>query len=378
MSVLTAIEKEKIIANKGIYDDFDPAFTEAFVRHVMSLVNDVYFRIKYIGFEESIERNNPDAPVIIVSNHSGRSIPWDAMAFMSGLLRQFNYDASKVCRTLIVPTLSTLGPMVPYFIPNFWKKCGGIDASFHNFETMMHYPNANLMLYPEGVPGIGKGWNHKYELQAFSTSFIKMSLKYNTDIVPFATVNAEYVNPYMYNIPWVNRVMKKLFGIPFLPIGVLTLLLLMPWAYYFTFPAKMTFVRGKRIKRTELSDKAYHEIEQEEIEAIRDEVQNQMQTELNEAVDTHGETPYNWREFFKIVWQNRKYFPYYIPVTWPFLFSEFYLQWKKGEEIKMNYSWWNLIRLIWKRPLILAYFIPILGWIPIMILSKKEAHLKEN
>ncbi len=377
MSVLTVAEQAKIDANKHIYKDFDPAFAEALVRHVMSLVNDAYFRIKYVGFEENIERNNPDAPVILISNHSGRSVPWDAVAFMSGLLRQFNYDASKVCRTLIVPTLSTLGPMVPFFIANFWKKCGGVDASFHNFETMMHYPSSNVMLYPEGVPGIGKGFNHKYELQRFSTSFIKMSLKYNTDIVPFSTVNAEYVNPYMYNIPWINKVMKKIFGIPFLPIGILTILLIMPWAYYFTFPAKMTFVRGKRIRREELSNKNYDELNQTEIEEIRDNVQAQVQAELTTAVEDYGKNPYDWREFFKLAWKNKKYFPYYLPILWPFLFSEFYLQWKKGEDIKMNYSWWNFFRLVWKRPLILAYFIPILGWIPIIILSNRGVHMEE-
>ncbi|MEM9992138.1 MAG: glycerol acyltransferase, partial [Bacteroidota bacterium] len=175
MSILTLEEQKKITANKAIYDDLDPAFAEAFVRHVMNLINDVYFRIKYVGFEQPILRNNPNAPVILASNHSGRSVPWDAVAFMSGLLRHFNYDSSKVCRTLIVPALASVGPMSPYFIANFWKKCGGVDATFHNFETMMHHPDANIMLYPEGVPGIGKGWNHRYELQRFSTSFIKMS-----------------------------------------------------------------------------------------------------------------------------------------------------------------------------------------------------------
>lgn len=377
MSTLRLSNRIDLEANKKIFEDFDPEYAKEIVENVMSLLNEVYFRIKFIGFDEPIERNNPNAPVILVSNHSGRAIPWDAVSFMSGLLKKFNYDHTKVCRTLIVPTLSKLGVMTPYFLTNFWKKCGGIDASFFNFETMMQHPHANVMIYPEGVPGIGKGFDHRYELQQISTSFVRMSLQYNTDIVPFATVNAEYINPYMYNIPALNKLVKRFTGIPFLPVGLLTIILLFqPWFYYMAFPAKITFVRGKRIRRSELTDKSYEEISEAEILAIRDNIRQQMQAELTAAVEDQGQKPYNWKEYFRTAWRNRKYFPYFLPFGWAFLFSEFHLQWKADKEIKMRFGFFNMLRLIWKRPLILCYFIPIVGWIPIIMLSKRNAHLQ--
>lgn len=377
MSVLLLNSKLDLEANKKIFEDFDPEYAGAVVQHIMELINEVYFRIKFVGFDHPILRNNPDAPVILISNHSGRAIPWDAVSFMSGLLKKFDFDHTKVCRTLIVPTLSKLGVMTPYFLTNFWKRCGGVDASFFNFETMMQHPNANVMLYPEGVPGIGKGFNHRYELQQFSTSFVRMALKYDTDIVPFATVNAEYINPYMYNVPALNKIVHRLTSIPFLPVGVLTIMLLLqPWFYYLAFPAKITFVKGKRIRRKELTSKRYEELNQAEVEAIRDKVQAIAQEELTTAVEEHGKKPFDWKEFFKVSWANRKYFPYFLPFGWPFLFSEFHLKWQKGEPVKMKFGFWSMIRLIWQRPLILCYFIPIIGWLPIIYLSMKNKHLE--
>lgn len=372
MSTLKLSSYIDIEANKKIYEDFDPDYAESIVQNVMSVLNEVYFRIQFIDFDQPIERNNPDAPVILASNHSGRSIPWDAISFMSGMLKKFNYDHSRVCRTLVAPVLSRLGVMLPYFLPQFWKRCGGIDANFHNFETMMHNPDANILIYPEGIPGIGKGFNHKYQLQKLSTSFIYMSLKYKTDIVPFATINAEYINPWMYSIKPVNWVVKKLTGVPFLPIGILTIMLLLqPWFFYLAFPAKVTFVRGKRIRYKDLTDKSFEELSRKEVERIRDQVHQQMQAELDEAVKDFGKQPFKWMEFFKAAWTNFKYFPYFLPFGWPFLFSEFHLQWEKNKEVNIKYGWKMMFKLLWKRPIIWAYFIPILGWLPIIYWSKK-------
>jgi 1-acyl-sn-glycerol-3-phosphate acyltransferase len=365
--------------NLGILNDIDPEFSEQIVKNVLSILNDVYFRISYIGFDEVIPRNNPDAPVILASNHSGRAIPWDAVCFMSGLLERFDYDYRKVCQTLIVPVLSSIGVMVPFFVSNFWKKCGGVDASFANFETLMQHADTNVMLYPEGVPGIGKGFNHKYELQQLSTSFIRMSLKYNTDIVPYSTVNAEYINPFMYNSPIINRLVKYLTGIPFLPLGLLTIvLLLQPWFYYFAFPAKITFVKGERIRREDLTDKGYDELSQEEIEHIRDDVHTQMQQELDEAVHEHGQRPYEWKEFFRTAWAKRKFFPYYLPPFWTFLFSEFQVQWEKSNKVDIQYNFWTMLKLFWKRPIVIAYFIPVIGWLPILYWSYLGKHKEVN
>ncbi len=373
MSSTSTVTPPQIKANQHIYDDFDPAFAESFVQNVYSLLNEIYFRIQFVGFDQPIQRNNSDAPVILASNHSGMALPWDATAFMAGLLKHFDYDHTKVCRALIAPALSKVGVLIPFFVPNFWKKCGGIDATYFNFETMMHHPFANLLIYPEGIAGIGKGFSKRYQLQRLSTSFVRMSLKYDTDIVPFSTVNGEYVNPYMYNIPPINWLVRRLTGIPFLPMGLLTLLLLFqPWFLYYSFPTKLTYVKGKRIKRKDLSEKSFSEISEDEIRAIRDEIHQQMQTELDEAVRNFGKQPFKIVEFFKSVWRKRRYFPFIFPFGWPLLFSEFQRQWEKEGEVKIEFGWKMVIRLFWKKPIVLAYFVPVLGWLPIIWLAKKR------
>ena len=87
----------------------------------------------------------------------------------------------------------------------------------------MQYNDSNILIYPEGVPGIGKGFNNKYQLQRFSTSFIRMAIKYKTDIIPISTINAEYINPWSYNIGWITKLVNKI-GMPFfkLKFGLMT------------------------------------------------------------------------------------------------------------------------------------------------------------
>ncbi len=362
--------QDKPSLHYAIFDDFDPEFAKAFVQHVMSLLNTHYFRAKAIGFEEAIPRNNPDTPVILISNHSGMAFPWDAMVFKSLLLESFKYDSSKVCRTIIAPALDRIGVMNPYFIKDFWKKNGGVEATFKNFEKMMHYPNANVLIFPEGIDGISKGFDKRYQLQRFATSFIRMALKYKTDIVPFATINGEYLNPYSYNFKWLNKLVEWVSKIPRLPFGFPTIMLLIqPWFLYYALPAKLTYVKGKRISWKNLTHKKYEDLSEEEIKSIRDKVQEQAQNELNTALKEYGQQPIQWRSFFKEFRQNLQLFPYLLPFAWPLLFDEFYQQWKKGKPIEMRLGWGSFLRILVRNPFLITYFIPIIGWIPIIIRS---------
>ncbi len=363
--------KQQINENKKIFTEhFDPEFAKSLAQNVVTVIDDVFFRSVFVGFDEEIERNNPDHPVILISNHSGMSFPWDGIIFGAGLFRKKNYEHTKVCRTLVAPMLSQTALMNPYLIKNLWKRLGGIDATFLNFETMMHYPDSNVLVFPEGVPGIGKGWNRKYQLQRFATSFVRMSLKYKTDVVPFVTVNGENLNPNSYSFDIINNFAKKI-GIPFIPIGLLIILLpLQPWLFYYAWPAKLTFVKGKRQSPWKWIDKPYEELTEEDILKVRDKIHAIMQKELDEAVVTYGQKPYQIREHLSNVWKNRSKFPFYLPHGWLFTFHEFIRLWNKrkpGEEVKIKYGFGSTFRMLLKNPFTIFYFIPILGWIPIAL-----------
>lgn len=324
----------EIEANKHIFNEyFNIDYAQNLAKAVITPIEKYYFRARFIGFDEDHlpERNQPNRPLIFASNHSGMAFPWDGVIFASGLMRRNNWDLSKSCRGLSSPMLSQSKLMNPFLIKNFWKRAGGIDATSLNFDTLMHYNEANILIYPEGIYGIGKGFDKKYQLQRLSTSTLRMSLKYKTDIIPFATVNAEYINPFSYSIDFIDDAVRKI-GVPFLPLGLTTLLvLLQPWMFYFGFPAKLTFVRGRRIKTYELLDKPFEEITREDLDYLRDRIHNLMQGELDMAVKEYGQKPYDLQEFFFTLIQNIRKAPFYLPVFWPLLFLNFE---RKAQELQ--------------------------------------------
>ena len=359
-----------IRANQHIYSDyFDEEFTRTMDENILQLLDRVWFRSRLVGFEPFPQRNNPDRPLIFASNHSGMAFPWDAIVALGHLFRALP-NQRDLPRPLSAPLLSKTVLMNPYLVKNFWKKCGCVDATTLNFETMMYYQRHNLMVYPEGVPGIGKGFNRKYQLQRLATSMLRMSLEHGTDIMPFYTINAEYLNPYAYSFEPINRLTKKI-GIPFLPLTLLLLLVLVqPWAFYLALPAQLSFVMGTRIRLIELTNKKHDELTRDEYLALSEQVRQRMQVELDAAVLAHGQQPYRWRELWQRMKENWRYFPFFLPFAWPAAFAEFerrYVQ--RGErDFSMNLdkpgTFW---KLLWRNPLVLAYFIPLLGWIPLAI-----------
>lgn len=315
----------EIEANIGIFDEhFVLSYAKSLAKYVITPLEKYYFRAVFIGFDgdQFPTRNDPNRPLIFASNHSGMAFPWDGIIFASGLMRRGNYDLYKAVRGLSSPMLSKTKLMNPFLLPNFWKRAGGIDATTLNFDTLMHYSNSNILIYPEGIEGIGKGFDRRYELQKLSTSSLRMSLKYKTDIIPIATVNAEYVNPFSYSLSPLNELVRKI-GIPFLPLGLTTLLVLVqPWMFYFAFPAKLIFVRGRRIKPYEMLKKSFEDITYQDLDVLRNKIHRTMQMELDMAVREYGQDPYHWNEFIESVWQNLHKIHFFIPITWAFVFTE--------------------------------------------------------
>ena len=366
-----------IAANQHIYTDyFTEEFTETLDENLLQLLDRVWFRARLVGFDPFPQRNNPDRPLIFASNHSGMAFPWDAIVGLGHLWRHL--PRRDMPRPLSAPLLSATALMNPYLVKDFWKKSGSVDATTPNFETMMYYQEHNLMLYPEGVPGIGKGFNRKYELQRLATSMLRLGLMHGTDIVPFYTINAEYLNPFAYSFEWINRLTKRI-GIPFLPLTPLLLLVLVqPWAFYLALPAQLTFVMGTRIRPSDLTDKQYDELSRDEYLALSEQIRQRMQTELDAAVAAHGQHPYRWCELWQRMRENWRYFPFFLPFAWPAAFTEFErLYVKEGRRnFRMRLdrpgAW---LRMLWRNPLTLAYFVPLLGWIPLAIKGYKDNKL---
>lgn len=348
---------------------YDQDYVEGMARELVELVK-VYFRPVHVGFDQlPIERPNKDVPIIFASNHSGMSFPWDGMVMTAGLMEEHDYDLKNLFRPLAAPMLSASNLMNPYLLKNCWRRLGAIDANSLNFETMMNQSDYNVLIYPEGVPGIGKGFNRRYQLQTFSTSMIRMALKYKTDIVSLLCVNGEYINPHAYRVKWINRLVNKL-GIPFLFIGPLTLpMLIFPFVFYSALPSKLTYIVGKRYRPSDMTDKSWEELEIEDFKRIRDEVQQGMQEELDSHVKEYGESPYNMKELWRSLWTHGRDLPYTTPIGWPALFTEFDRRYRKEGKAPHGVirGWFRFWRIVIRNPIVICYFLPLIGWIPITI-----------
>lgn len=366
--------------NKSVYNVYyDQEYLENIYHELFLRLAPNYFRPEMIGFDEFPERNNPDVPLIYISNHSGMAFPWDAMVFGGGLYKLCEERNKRFVRILTAPALSETNLMNPYMLPNFWKSLAGIDATSLNFETMMNISETDVVIYPEGVPGIGKGFDKRYQLQRFSTSFIRMSLKYKTDVFPIFSINGEFINPYSYRSKFVNFLSQKV-GIPYIPIGFLTLLIpIFPWIFYFGLPAGFFFVKGRRISPSKMIDKDFKDMDKSDFERVRDEVQKLAQEDLDKAVEKYGQQPYRWGDLFRRWRKNPKLFWYYFPMTWCLAFAEHHRQYKRfkktGQPVKMKEGFGVIFSWLWHNPFYIFFLIPIIGWIPLIF--KGYAPIKE-
>lgn len=369
--------------NKEIYTQFyDAKYTDSIEKNLFQPLNEVYFRAKLVNFEKYPKPMENNKPLIFISNHSGMSFPWDAMVFGAALYNNSKKDNRPSIRPLTAPMLSETYLMNPYMIPFMWKKIGGIDATSLNFETLMRFNEADVLIYPEGVPGIGKGFNNRYQLQRFSSSFVRMSLKHKTDVIPVSTINAEYINPHSYRAKWLNKIVNKI-GLPFFPIGILTILMfIQPWIFYFGLPANLIYVRGRRIRPYLMTDKNFEDLTMEELRAITEKVKVEMQAQLTEAAEKYGQNPYNWRELWKVQFKKLNRFWFYAPSLWPFLFWEHERQYKKFQEdgtpVNMNFGFSRFLWVILRHSFSLFYFLPLLGWIPLLIKGYSKRGWKDS
>ncbi len=340
---------------------FDYNFLKNLAINILQPIDKYYFRSKFINFETIPGRNNPETPAIYICNHSGMGFPWDAIILVGKIFLQNKYEMQNSLRALTAPALSASRYMQPYFVDDFWKRVGGVDATLDNFDSMMKLKESNVLIFPEGIAGIGKGFDKRYQLQQFSSSFIRMAIKYKTDIIPVSVVNGEYINPYSYRNDDLNKLVNKL-GIPFLPVGPLTALIaLQPWMYFFGMPSKLTYFRGKTIKLYEMTDKPLERLKKKEIHQLRDAVQLQMQTEIDQAVEIYGKDPYSLEELGDIWRDNLDKILYILPSGWPVLFQEHERRYATEKSFQIPFNNESYMKALSKTPENLFYGLPILG-----------------
>jgi len=327
-SLAIDLSNQRVITKPVLVEDdthrsLDPAYAFRVTSRIMRRLNESYFRSRFVGFDEPVRGSHPGAPVIYASNHSGMAFPWDGMALVAGMFERSGYQLKDAMRPIASPLLSKHRAMSPFMVEDFWGRQGAIDATMENFQENMDEDGVNLLIYPEGIGGIGKGFNRRYEVQRISTSMVRMSIEHRADIVLVSTVGGEYINPLSYSFDTVNALAQKL-GVPFVPVGPsLGFVMAQPWMTWFAFPAKLTFVRGQTFKPYEMvGGRSVEEVSEQEIRDIRDQIHEAMQAELDDAVEEFGEKPFDLEELARAMLDNLRELHLFFPMFWPLLFWE--------------------------------------------------------
>ncbi len=152
-----------------------------------SPIYDHYFRVKSYGAEHI----PASGPAILAANHSG-TLPVDgAMLFIDVLRRT---DPPRVAR-----------PVADYFVlalpvvSTFFARSGVVGGSRGNARALLEAGEL-LMIFPEGVPGIGKPFSERYQLQEWTKGHCELAIRHSAPIVPVGIVGAEEQMPQLARI----------------------------------------------------------------------------------------------------------------------------------------------------------------------------------
>jgi 1-acyl-sn-glycerol-3-phosphate acyltransferase len=334
-------------------DPFEPDYYQSVDRAFFGAIVDEYFRGELHGADHIPARG----PTVLAANHSGTAFPYDAMVLDVLLWRREAMHPGRKIRTVYEKELAMTWWMRPFGIDNFWRRGGGVDLTFDNFDRLLAQ-GERVLYFPEGVPGIGKGFQKRYQLQRFSTSFVIMAARHDAPVVPVHIVNAEWVIPFNFTVRAVDAVVERLLKIPFLPLPAAPLGLIFPWLWYLALPARMVVHVGAPIDvRALLRAEGCLDVDVADrplLQRVAERIRLQMQGELNTHVDQHGARPYHWDSLAAAFRAARGRRWRLLPTGWPIAFVRHMRDRLRAPARTRLHAWmrdWDLI----------GFYLP-LGW----------------
>ena len=187
-----------------------------------------YWRVETTGIE-----NIPNTGrALIVGNHSG-ALPYDGA--MLGITILNEHPVRDDARFLVEDFVYYMP-----FLGSYMYRLGGIRACPENAQRILETGNL-LVVFPEGVKGLGKYYKDRYKLQRFGRGgFIRLCIQTQSPLIPVGIVGAEEIHPIIYK----SNSLAKMLGVPYLPITptfpLMGLLGMLPlpskWAIHFGKP----------------------------------------------------------------------------------------------------------------------------------------------
>src|SRR4051795_4228007 len=211
-------------------------FTRAAIAPVLWLYRN-YFRVQTHGIGHV-----PTGRAMLVSNHSGQ-LPLDAAMIALSLLVEA--EPPRVARAMV----EKWAPTLPFVAP-FFARIGQVVGTPENCRRLLA-AGETIMVFPEGVRGLNKTWDKRYQLQDFGSGFMRIALETGTPIVPGGVGGAEEQAPAFFDF----RAGAKLLGLPALPITLTGVPLPLPVKYHLWFGPPMRFSGSAEEYDTELERK---------------------------------------------------------------------------------------------------------------------------
>lgn len=142
-------------------------------------------------------------PAVLAGNHSG-TLPLDGAMVWMDVVR--HTDPPRVPRPVADYFVSTLP-----FLSTLFARCGVVGGSRGNARALLDAGEL-LLIFPEGVPGIGKRFAERYQLQAWRVGHVELAIRHGAPVVPFGLVGAEE------QMPQIGRIPSPLGAIPYIPV----------------------------------------------------------------------------------------------------------------------------------------------------------------
>ena len=161
----------------------------------------LYFRVRSEGHQHI----PADGAAVLVANHGGL-LPFDgAMAAVDIFLHT---DPPRLARAIVDRWAGTLP-----FVNVFFARVGQVIGTHENFTALLDRGEL-VLTFPEGIDGIRKPINQRYQLQHFHVGFVEHALRAQAPIVPFAVLGSDDQAPILYDV----KPLARWLGLPVAPI----------------------------------------------------------------------------------------------------------------------------------------------------------------
>jgi 1-acyl-sn-glycerol-3-phosphate acyltransferase len=207
-----------------------------------------YFRVKSYG-EEKIPRTGP---AILAANHSG-AVPTDGAMLWADVL----LNTRRASRPIADHFVTTLP-----FVGSLFSRGGVVGGARGNVRALLGNGEM-LMIFPEGVPGIGKLFADRYKLQTWRRGHAELAIRHGAPVVPVGLVGPEEQMPQVARFESLGRAV----GLPYLPVTLTPLPLPVRYHIHYGDPIPL----HKDYKPDDADDPG---IVEEAAQRVKDAVQN--------------------------------------------------------------------------------------------------------